>query len=128
MNIGTVKWFNTKKAMDLSSLRTARRTCSFISPPSSVRVWVTCTRGKGSATSSSAASGQDLGGRPSSRVIRTTRAPPVGGARVPGATREPVMSGRKFRVGQAVEFLPDPGVDRLSKGRYTIVRKLTEEC
>jgi hypothetical protein len=38
------------------------------------------------------------------------------------------MSGRKFRVGQAVEFLPDPGVDRLSKGRYTIVRKLTEEC
>jgi hypothetical protein len=38
------------------------------------------------------------------------------------------MLERKFRVGQAVEFLPDPGVDRLSKGHYTIVRKLIEEC
>jgi hypothetical protein len=28
----------------------------------------------------------------------------------------------KFRVGQAVEFHPDPGTDRSSKGRYTIVR------
>lgn len=28
----------------------------------------------------------------------------------------------KFRVGQAVEFFPEPGVDRSSRGRYTIVR------
>lgn len=34
------------------------------------------------------------------------------------------MSEHKFRVGQAVEFFPDPGVDRGSRGRYTIVRLL----
>jgi hypothetical protein len=32
------------------------------------------------------------------------------------------MSEHKFYVGQAVEFFPDPGVDRESRGRYTIVR------
>jgi hypothetical protein len=37
------------------------------------------------------------------------------------------MSQHKFRVGQAVEFSPDPGVDRLSRGRYTIVRLLPLE-
>jgi hypothetical protein len=37
------------------------------------------------------------------------------------------MSEHKFRVGQAVEFSPDPGVDRLSRGRYTIVRLLPLE-
>ena len=38
------------------------------------------------------------------------------------------MSQHKFRVGQAVEFSPDPGVDRLSRGRYTIVRLLPLEA
>ena len=37
------------------------------------------------------------------------------------------MFEHRFRVGQAVEFFPDPGVDRLSKGRYTIVRLLPLE-
>jgi hypothetical protein len=37
------------------------------------------------------------------------------------------MSEHKFRVGQAVEFFPDPGVDRASRGRYTIVRLLPLE-
>jgi hypothetical protein len=37
------------------------------------------------------------------------------------------MSQHKFRVGQAVDFSPDPGVDRLSRGRYTIVRLLPLE-
>ena len=31
------------------------------------------------------------------------------------------MSEHKFRVGQAVEFSPEPGVDRGSRGGYTIV-------
>ena len=47
-----------------------------------------------------------------------------GGATGPG---EISMSQHKFRVGQAVEFSPDPGVDRLSRGRYTIVRLLPLE-
>jgi hypothetical protein len=34
------------------------------------------------------------------------------------------VSEHKFRVGQAVEFFPDPGVDRGSRGRYTIIRLL----
>jgi hypothetical protein len=34
------------------------------------------------------------------------------------------MSEDKFHVGQEVEFVPDPGVDRESRGRYTIVRLL----
>lgn len=34
------------------------------------------------------------------------------------------MSEHKFRVGQAVEFFPDSGVDRGSRGRYTIVHLL----
>jgi hypothetical protein len=37
------------------------------------------------------------------------------------------MSEHKFRVGQAVEFVPDPGVDRASRGRYTVVRLLPLE-
>jgi hypothetical protein len=37
------------------------------------------------------------------------------------------MSEHRFRVGQAVEFFPDPGVDRASRGRYTIVRLLPLE-
>jgi hypothetical protein len=37
------------------------------------------------------------------------------------------MSEHKFRVGQAVEFFPDQGVDRLSRGRYTIIRLLPLE-
>jgi hypothetical protein len=37
------------------------------------------------------------------------------------------MSEHKFRVGQAVEFFPDPGVDRASRGRYTVVRLLPLE-
>jgi hypothetical protein len=37
------------------------------------------------------------------------------------------MLEHKFRVGQAVEFFPDPGVDRASRGRYTIVRLLPLE-
>jgi hypothetical protein len=37
------------------------------------------------------------------------------------------VSEHKFRVGQAVEFFPDPGVDRSSRGRYTIVRLLPLE-
>ena len=37
------------------------------------------------------------------------------------------MSEHKFRVGQAVEFFPDPGTDRSSRGRYTIVRLLPLE-
>jgi hypothetical protein len=32
------------------------------------------------------------------------------------------MSEHKYRVGQAVEFFPDRGVDQTSKGRYKIVR------
>jgi hypothetical protein len=40
---------------------------------------------------------------------------------------EVAMSEHKFRVGQAVEFFPDPGVDRASRGRYTIVRLLPLE-
>ncbi|HTV45059.1 MAG TPA: hypothetical protein VMF05_07050 [Stellaceae bacterium] len=38
------------------------------------------------------------------------------------------MSEHKFRVGQAVQFVPDPGVDRASRGRYTIVRLLPLEA
>lgn len=38
------------------------------------------------------------------------------------------MSEHKFRVGQAVEFSPDPGTDRASRGRYTIVRLLPPEA
>jgi hypothetical protein len=34
------------------------------------------------------------------------------------------MSEHKFRVGQAVEYSPEPGVDRGSRGRYTIVSLL----
>jgi hypothetical protein len=30
----------------------------------------------------------------------------------------------KFHVGQAVEFSPEPGVDRGSRGRYTIISLL----
>jgi hypothetical protein len=30
----------------------------------------------------------------------------------------------KFHVGQAVEFSPEPGVDRGSRGRYTVVSLL----
>jgi hypothetical protein len=37
------------------------------------------------------------------------------------------MSEHKFRVGQAVAFAPEPSADRLSKGRYTIVRLLPLE-
>lgn len=37
------------------------------------------------------------------------------------------MSKHKFRVGQAVEFFPEPGVDRASRGRYTIVSQLPPE-
>ena len=37
------------------------------------------------------------------------------------------MSEHKFHVGQAVEFFPDPGGDRESRGRYTIVRLLPLE-
>jgi hypothetical protein len=32
------------------------------------------------------------------------------------------MSEHKYRVGQAVEFFPDRGVDQTAKGRYKIVR------
>jgi len=32
------------------------------------------------------------------------------------------MMAHKFRVGQTVEYVPDAGFDRLSRGRYTIVR------
>jgi hypothetical protein len=32
------------------------------------------------------------------------------------------ISEHKFRVGQTVKFFPDPGVDRASRGHYTIVR------
>jgi hypothetical protein len=42
-------------------------------------------------------------------------------------TPEVKMSEHKFRVGQAVEFFPDPGIDRSSRGRYTIVRLLPLE-
>lgn len=38
------------------------------------------------------------------------------------------MAEHKFRVGQAVEFFPDPGVDKVSRGRYTIVRLLPLEA
>jgi hypothetical protein len=48
----------------------------------------------------------------------------TGGA---GVTREPGNVGAQIPLGHAVKFVPDPGVDRLSKGRYTIVRKLIEE-
>jgi hypothetical protein len=34
------------------------------------------------------------------------------------------MSEHKFRVGQTVEFFPEPGVDRASRGRYKIVSLL----
>ncbi len=37
------------------------------------------------------------------------------------------MAEHKFRIGQAVEFFPDPGVDRASRGRDTIVRLLPLE-
>ena len=37
------------------------------------------------------------------------------------------MSEHKFCIGQAVEFFPDPGVDRGSRGPYTIVRLLPLE-
>jgi hypothetical protein len=33
-------------------------------------------------------------------------------------------SGHKYRVGQAVEFFPNRGIDHKAKGRYTIVRLL----
>ena len=32
------------------------------------------------------------------------------------------MSEHKYRVGQAVEFFPDLGVDHTARGRYKIVR------
>jgi hypothetical protein len=32
------------------------------------------------------------------------------------------MSEHKYRVGQAVEFFPDRGVDQTARGRYKIVR------
>jgi hypothetical protein len=32
------------------------------------------------------------------------------------------MSEHKYRVGQAVEFFPDRGVERTAKGHYKIVR------
>jgi len=32
------------------------------------------------------------------------------------------MSEHKYRVGQAVEFFPDRGVEHTAKGRYEIVR------
>jgi hypothetical protein len=47
------------------------------------------------------------------------------GARTP--LRKVAMPEHKFRIGQAVEFSPDPGVDRVSRGRYTIVRLLPLE-
>ena len=37
------------------------------------------------------------------------------------------MSEHRYRVGQAVQFVPDRGVDHTSKGRYTIVRLLPVE-
>ena len=46
---------------------------------------------------------------------------------VPAHPPEVNMSEHKFRVGQAVEFFPDPGIDRSSRGRYTIVRLLPLE-
>jgi len=32
------------------------------------------------------------------------------------------MSEHKYRVGQAVEFFPDRGVEHTAKGRYEVVR------
>jgi len=52
--------------------------------------------------------------------------PPTGDASA-RIFREMDMAEHKFRVGQSVQFFPDPGVDRLSKGRYTIVRLLPLE-
>src|SRR5690348_11107959 len=46
-------------------------------------------------------------------------------ARVPRRNLHPrgaSMSEHKYRVGQAVEFFPDRGVDPTAKGRYKIVR------
>jgi hypothetical protein len=37
------------------------------------------------------------------------------------------MSEHKYRVGQAVEFFPDRGVEHTAKGRYEIVRLLLGE-
>jgi hypothetical protein len=37
------------------------------------------------------------------------------------------MLEHKYRVGQAVEFFPDRGVEHTSKGRYKIVRQLLGE-
>jgi hypothetical protein len=37
------------------------------------------------------------------------------------------MSEHKYRIGQAVEFFPDRGVEHTSKGSYEIVRLLLGE-
>jgi len=38
------------------------------------------------------------------------------------------MSDHKYRVGQAVQFVPDGGGNHSAKGRYTIVRLLPLEA
>ena len=38
--------------------------------------------------------------------------------------RHVIVLMHRYRVGQAVEFFPAPGIDREAKGQYTVVRLL----
>jgi hypothetical protein len=38
--------------------------------------------------------------------------------------RNVLVSAHIYRVEQAVEFFPAPGIDRSAKGQYTVVRRL----